>query len=357
MSHRYTLDPQVNLHWVRETPSRALVSPVSQSLDSIERLPPCVQTAVRAVGLPSVELHLPPHRAASDPELSEWFAGLHFRQSANGRLVATHRDDAQPLATQATHQALVLICRAITGDTTPLTLIAEAPETPLLRRPLASRHTCARQGGLAAAPSERSHNYDRAYKSVAVAVQAALRATVPAAHIRTMDQLEDRPHSMALFAWGAAAPVVGRHVDQLGVDVLNARLLERTFGGMCMRLAPRLAEVWQLLHRHGAEPLYCNSYKPNKVEAIVNRYRRGDQFFHLLFANEMRLITAFVRFCVQIQGWRQRANGDPAIVYRSVVSAWEDVEVHIRSFYQRHPHPAIGSHLLLEAARTLEAID
>ena len=58
-----------------------------------------------------------------------------------------------------------------------------------------------------------------------------------------------------------------------------------------------------------------------------------------------------------VQGWRQRANGDPTIVYRSVRSAWEDVEVHIRSFYQRHPHPAIGSHLLLEAARTLEAID
>ena len=357
MSHRYTRDPQVHLHWVRETPSRVLVSPVSQSLDSIDRLPPCVQTAVRAAGLPSVELHVPPHRAATDPELPEWFAGLHFRQSANGRLVATQWDDAQPLATQATHQALVLICRAITGDTTPLTLIAEAPDTPLLRRPLAVRHACAPRGGLANAPSERSHNYDRAYKSVAVAIQSALRATVPAAHIRSMDQLEDRPHTMALFAWGAAAPVVGRHVDQLGVDVLNARLLDRTFGGMCTRLAPRLAEVWQLLNRHGAEPLYCNSYKPNRVEEIVNRYRRGDQFFHLLFANEMRLITAFVRFCAQIQGWRQRANGDPAIVYRSIVAAWEDVEVHIRSFYQRHPHPAIGSHLLLEAARTLEAID
>ncbi len=357
MSHRYTLDPQVHLHWVRETPSRVLVSPVSQSLDSIERLPPCVQTAVRAVGLPSVELHLPPYRASLDPELPEWFAGLRFRQSALGRLVATHWDDAQSLATQATHQALVLICRAITGDTTPLSLIAESPGSPLLRQPLASRHACARRGGLADAPEERSHNYDRAYKAVAVSIQSALRATVPAAHLQTMDQLEDRPHSMALLAWSAASPVVGRHVDQLGVDVLNSRLLERSFGGMCSRLEPRLAEVWQILTRHGAEPRYRNSYRPNKVEAIVNRYRRGDQFLHLLFANEMRLITAFVRFCVQIQGWRQRASGDPAIVYRSIISAWEDVEVHIRAFYQRHPHPAIGAHLLLEAARTLEAID
>lgn len=357
MSHRYTLDPQVHLHWVRETPSRVLVSPVSQSLDSIERLPPCVQTAVRDAGLPSVELHLPPHRAALDAPLPEWSAGLRFRQSAAGRIVATHRDDGQPLATQATHQAVVLVSRAITGDATPLTLIAESPEAPLLRRPLPSRYTCSPRGGFASAPAERSHHYDRAYKGVAVAIQSALRATVPAAHLRTVEQFEDRPHSRALLAWSAAAPVVGRHVDQLGVDVLNTRLLERSFAGMCVRLEPLLAEVWQLLTRHGAEALYCNSYKPNRTIDIVNRYRRGDTFLHLLFANEMRLINAFVVFCTRIQGWRQRANGDPSAVYRHIAAAWEDVEVHIRSFYQRHPHPAIGSHLLLEAARTLEAID
>lgn len=357
MSHRNNLDPQVHLHWVRETPSRGLVSPVSQPLDSIERLPPCAQTVVRAAGLPTVELHLPPYRPALDPKLPEWFSGLRYRQTAVGRLVATHSDDAQPLATHAAHQALVLICRAITGDTTPLTLVAESPECPLLRRPLAARHTCARRGGLADAPAERSHNYDRAYKAVALAVQSALRAIVPPAHIQTIGQFEDRLHTMSLFAWGAAAPVVGRHVDQLGVDVLNARLLQRSFGGMCMRLEPRLEEVWQLLSRHGAEPLYRNSYKPNRVEAIVNRFRLGGQFLHLLFANEMRLITAFVSFCTQIQNWRDRAGGNPAVVYREVRAAWEAVEVPIRSFYQRQPHPAIGAHLLLEAARTLEEID
>ena len=357
MSHRYTLDPQVHLHWVRETPSRVLVSPVSQSINSIDRLPPCVQAAVRAIGQPSVELHLPPHRAALDASLPEWAAGLRFRQSAPGRIVATHCDDGQPLATQATHQAIVLVSRAISGDTTPLTLIAESPEAPLLRRPLSSRHTCAPRGGFINAPAERSHYYDRAYKAVALAIQSSLRATVPAAHLRTLEQLEDRPHSRALLAWSAAAPVVGRHVDQLGVDVLNARLLERSFTGMCARLEPRLAEVWQLLTRHRAEPLYCNSYKPNQTIDIVNRYRRGDTFLHLLFANEMRLINAFVQFCTRIQGWRRQAAGDPSAVYRSVASAWEEVEVHVRSFYQRQPHPAIGSHLLLEAVRALEAID
>ena len=116
MSHRYTLDPQVHLHWVRETPSRVLVSPVSQSLDSIERLPPCVQTAVRDAGLPSVELHLPPHRAALDAPLPEWSAGLRFRQSAAGRSLAwiapPHRPYAPALAAAGIDLARVLVVTA-----------------------------------------------------------------------------------------------------------------------------------------------------------------------------------------------------------------------------------------------------
>src|SRR5688572_17447753 len=154
MSNRKSADPQVHLHWVRETPSRALSWPISSSFMSLRPLPRCVRTAVRATGLDTVEVHLPPYRPISAPPLNLWLAGLVFRQDAAGRLIATHADDADPLATMAFHQAMVLVMRAVANDTTPLTLVAECGRSPLLRQPLALRHQCAPDGGLVNAPAE-----------------------------------------------------------------------------------------------------------------------------------------------------------------------------------------------------------
>lgn len=357
MSHRFPADPQVHLHWVQETPSRGLALPVSQTLNSLEALPPCAQNAVRATGLAEVELHIPPYRPSVDLDLGLWLSGLRFRQDAAGRISATHSADVQPIATAAFHQAMVLTLRAVTGDATPLTLLAETPGSQVLPQPLATRYTCAERGGLANAPSERSHHYDRVYKTVSVAAQAALRATVPSAHITDLSQFDDRPHTLALLAWSAAPAIAGRHVDQLGVDVLNAALLERAQAAIPRRLLRRLSEVWELLGRHEIHPTVRRSYHPDLLTKTVERLRNAPQFLHLLFANELRLITAFIRYCVRIPTWREEYAASPSNAYREARLAWEELEVHFRWFYQKKPHPAIGSYLLLETARTLEAID
>jgi hypothetical protein len=349
-------DPQVHLHWVRETPSRALDLPISTSLPMLASLPPCVQSAVRALHLDSVELHLPPYRPNRNRSFDAWLTGLQFRQDAVGRLIATCADDPDPVATMAYHQAMVLALRAISGDATPLTIVAEPAGSSLLRRPLARRHRCA-GGGLASAPAERSFHYDRVYKAISGAIQAAIRQAVPSGHLASIQQFADRDHALALLTWSAAEPAVGRHVDELGIDVLKPGMLDTAFKGMCKNLPQRLEEVREILVRHRASLTLCNHYKPSKAALIVDGCRDRPRFLNLLFSNEVRLVSGFVQFCARIGKWRERAAGDPAVVFREVRDAWEDLEIHIRSFYQRHPHSVLGSILLVEAVRALEAVD
>jgi len=357
MPNRTAADPQVHLHWVRETPSRALDLPISSSLQSLQPLPPCVQIAVRATGLDSVEVHLPPYRPAHAPNLEAWLTGLRFRQDAIGRLIATHADDPDPLATMAFHQAMVLVMRAVSSDSTPLTIVAESGDSPLLRQPLALRRRCSDHGGLAQAPAERAWGYNRAYKRISSALQGAIRQSMPPAHIQSVGQFTDRDHTLALLTWSAAEPVVGRYVDELGVDVLSPRMLTRACSGLSKRLAPRLAEVHEILARHRTADGIRESYNPACALRIAKHCLRRGRFLNLLFSNEVRLISAFVQFCSRISGWRENAGTNPASVFREVRDSWIDLEVYIHRFYQRHPHSALGSILLVEAVRTLEALD
>lgn len=357
MSQRLFTAPRVHLHWVRETPSRGLELPVSRTLSDLAALPECVRAAILATGLETVEVHLPPYRPGPFPDLEEWCAALEFRQDAVGRLIATHPANPDPLAVMAFHHAVVLVMRAIHGDTTPLTLVAETGPSPLLPQPLAIRYRCADAGGLASAPAERSHHYNRVYKSLSVAIQRAIRDTFPANHFETVSQLEDRPHCLSLLCWSAAEPVVGRYVDQLGVDIFNTQMLNRACTGMVDRLGRRLEEVRDILLRHRVLPLYSESYHPSRAARVLRHCRKHPQFLHLLFVNEFRLICAFVLFCVRIRGWRAVGAANPGKVYREIRETWENIEILIRRFYQRRQHSAIGSILLLEAVRTLEAVD
>lgn len=358
MPDRSIPDPQVHLHWVRETPSRALELPFSATLSSLEALPPCVQAAVRATGLAAVELHLPPFRPSETPDLDAWLAGLTFRQDAVGRLIATASGDPDPLTTMAWHHAILLALRAVTGDATPLTLVAESAPAPVLPRPLASRHRCAAlHGGLAKAPAERSRNYDRVYKQVSIALQSAIREWLPPAHVEGLGQFDDRQHLLSLLAWSCAEPVTGKSVDQLTVDVFSADSLRRATAGLPRRMARQMAGLREVLLRHHADPLICDSYKPEVAGRLARNYRRRTRFLFLLFSNEARLINSFVHFCSGIGHFLETAQGDPAGLYREIRDRWEAVESLLRRFYQRHSHSALGSLLLLEAVRTLEAVD
>jgi hypothetical protein len=349
--------PQVHLHWVRETPARALELPLSTTIDSLDALPECVQSAILATALPAVEVHLPPYRPGPFASRSEWAAGLTFRQDAPGRLSAIHTADPDPQASLALHYAFVLVNRAVTGDATPLTLVAPPAPSALLRQPMPAFHRCASRGGIALAPAEHGHDYRRAYRAVSLAVQSSLRQAVPAAHIESLDQFASVDPICALLAWSQASPVVGRHVDQLAVDIFSPGMVNRAFAGAQERLAARLEEVTGILHRLGAPPALQAVYQPTRAQRILARVRTRARLLNLLFANEARIISALVQFLARIPAWRLAYETNPAAVFRDVRHGWEDIEVHIRRLYQRHRHSALGSLLLLEATRALEDVN
>jgi hypothetical protein len=357
MSASLTSAPQVHLHWVRETPARALELPVSSTLDSLDLLPESVQTAIGATGLDAVEVHLPPYRPAQFASRADWAAGLVFRQDAPGRLSAIHSSDPDPLATLALHYAFVLVHRAVSGDSTPLTLVAPAAPSALLRQPLPAIHRCSPAGGFAEAPAERGHAYRRVYRTLSLTLQAKLRQVLPPAHLESLDQLAAVDPICALLAWSHAQPAAGRHVDQLSLDIFNRNMVDRAFAGVQSRLAESLGEISQILSRYDAAPALRAAYDPARASRILARVRTRARHVNLLFANEARIISAFIQFLTRIPGWRELYASNPAAVFREVRHGWEEIEVHIRRLYQRHRHSAIGSLLLLEAARTIEEVN
>lgn len=356
MFTRSAASPQVHLHWLRETPSRALEFPASQVLDSPDSLPPSLRTAVLDTGLPVVELHVSPYRHGEAVSFEAWCDALAIRTDAGGRLIATRAADPDPAATIAFHQAMILVLRAVAGDRTPLTLVAEPAPSAVLSQPVPRVHRCQPGGGLAAAPAERTKHYFASYRNVSVAIQLALRQYLPPAQIDSLRTLEDRSVAIPLLVWSAANPAFGRNVDQIGVDVHSKTMMDRAFRHLPVRLVPLLTEAHDILAGNGLDAEALRYYKPSRAEKIAANCRAARRPIHQLFFHERRLIDGFVNFCIQIEAWRKEAGaGTPGRVYRAARAAWEGVEVDIRRLAHRRFHATLGSLLLVEAVQALEA--
>lgn len=352
MSTRSAARPQVHLHWLRETPSRALEVPASQVLDSPDSLPPSLRTAVLDTGLPVVELHVSPYRPGEAASLEEWCDGLAIRTDAAGRLIATRAADPDPAATMAYHQAMVLVLRAVTGDQTPLTVVAESAPSAVLAQPAPRVYRCAPGGGLAAAPGERTKHYFPSYRNVSAAIQIALRQCFPPLQLDSVEALANREVALPLLVWSVANPAYGRTVDQIGVDVHNQAMMDRAFRQLRSRLVPLLTDVHAILTSHGIAGDVLRHYNPIRADQIINTCRAARRPLHQFFFQERRLIDGFVNFCIQIEAWR-KLTGPQA--YRAARTAWEGVEVDIRRLAHRRFHATLGSLLLVEAVQALEA--
>ncbi len=341
MPTRNDAAPQVHLHWVRETPSRGLELPVSSTLTSLDGLPPSARQAVAAAAplAPdgAVELHLPP--AGKSSLLPS--GPLSFQSPAPGRLHAVAGFDQTPDATLAFQQAVVLALRAISADSTPLSIFSGSDLVPV-------------SSGLSSAPAERSRRYASVYKTMSLRLQEAIRAAALPVLLPTLDW-DNRSLTLPLLVWAAAKPVVGEHVDQLAVDVLDGDSVRRSFRGLAPRLAPLLASLRDSLAARRAPDSLLAVYAPARASAITDQFRRQSRLVHLLFSNERRLITSLVHFLSRIPDWRDSHHADPAAAYREIRSAWARVEGHTRDFYRRCPCLQLGPIVLAEALRSLQS--
>jgi hypothetical protein len=134
-------------------------------------------------------------------------------------------------------------------------------------------------------------------------------------------------------------------------------MLERAHTGVAGRLAPRLEEVLEILRRHDAGIVIRKAYSDTYSARIAREYRRNSRHVNQMFVNEAGLINTFVQFCAQIPGWRERYPAGPGLVYREIRGQWKRLDIHFRYFCQRRAYPELGTMLLIEAVRILEAID
>jgi len=349
--------PVVHLHWVRESPERELVLPISSTLSTLDDLPPSARAAVVASRLPELELHLPPFRPYLHEDPGAWLAALEYRFDGPNRLIGTHPADPDPIATMGFHHAVLLLFRAFSADTTPLTLVAEPCPSVVIPPAPTRYHTVSPRPALAAAPGERTRHYRRVYRRISLAFQAAIRESFPPCYIDSPSLLGRRQRILPVIAWSAAVPSVGRTVDEISLDIFDTRQAALFFRRLPRRLGSRLRPVHQAAIRHEVTPHIRGAYNPNSARTVTSACRRRTLQLNRLFSSEMRLILAFIGFLTRIPDWLPRAASRPDAVYREICRAWARLEILFRSFHERRSNTAFGSLLLLEAVRTLEEIE
>ncbi|MBM3783532.1 MAG: hypothetical protein FJW30_04180 [Acidobacteria bacterium] len=340
----------VHLHWVRETPSRALAHPVSRSLTDLASLPAPIVEALLRQPRPEFELHLPPLFHVRDQSAVEWAARLVYRWDAAGRLVAEDPSDPAPTATMNLHQAIVLVARAATNDATPLTLAAEPGPAGVLGtfRHFES-HRCQPGRSLPLRQPVR--------RELSLVLQRQIRAWMPALHCRTLDDFGTLRQIHALLAYSVAAPAAGMRIDEYVVDPLHQEVLTQACRRIPNHLPARLGEVCTALSSYPDAEAVAAGLSPRNATRILAGVLRQPRFLHLLFRREAELIGAVVRFFAAVHGWagRMALNPSDAGVLREIRTSFGTVNDQLSNGFQRRSHFPLGSLALVEAARLLDS--
>lgn len=362
LAHRTTGPAAVHLHWVRQTFGHDLILPVSQTVRCTRDLPAPVREYLREQETEEVELHLPPYFTMGSVKrtvpLEAWAAELQFRRDFTGRIVATHTADAEPSATHALHQAIVLVVRAAFGDATPLTIAAEPEPGGILPSPKHEERVCDAGQGLTGAPAEASHNYARVYRLLSRRLQTGMRLWIPAQHLRSIEDFTALRKALAALVYSVVEPVNGSHVDEMGLSVLNFDLLARALVPVAKRVdVPLRAVTSSLSTVPGAEPIVAALCHRNATRITAEVLRQRTDLLRLI-QSEHAVITRFIQFCTRVEHWANALRKGTMMnrgILREIRAEFGAILDVLAVFYQRRQHFSVASLLLVEAVRTLEA--
>jgi hypothetical protein len=352
----------VYLHWVRQTFGHDLILPVSRTIENPGVLPQAVQGYLMGLPPGEVELHLPPYFTLGSLKrttpLETWAAGLRFRRDFAGRVVASHSADAEPAASHAMHQAIVLIARAAFGDATPLTIAAEPEPGGILPGLRPVSRVCDAGRGLAGAPAEATRDYAKTYRLLAKRLQAGMRQWVPAQHLRSVEDFSSPLRAAAALAYSVAEPVNGGYVDEMGLSVLNFDLLARAFVPVAKRINVPLRAVTAVMSTlPGGEPVVAALCPRNATRLTADVMRQRTNLFQLVH-NEHAVITRFIQFCTRVETWAEALRTGTAMnrgVLREIRAEFGRILDVLATFYLRKQQFPVASLLLVEAVGVLEA--
>jgi len=145
-------------------------------------------------------------------------------------------------------------------------------------------------------PAERSAAFLPTFARISVALQAALRAHVPAVYFHNLERFRDWKSAYPMLVYQASRPFRGRVRTELTYDVLNPRLMAILFRRAKNNMIPLLERVEAGLRQGGFEELagyYSLKRTPGIIET-VQRLSASRRCLYRLVRSESALVDALV---------------------------------------------------------------
>jgi len=147
-----------------------------------------------------------------------------------------------------------------------------------------------------ATPAEDSVTFLDSFVRMSMAIQAALRETVPMEYFASVDRFREIKTAAPMLVYQASPPFRGKKRSELTYDVLNPALLAMLFRRSKPKLIDLLTNVEQRLRAEGHHDL-ATQYSPNRAASIlhdVQRLAKSRRYLALLIRGESVLVDALV---------------------------------------------------------------
>jgi hypothetical protein len=146
-------------------------------------------------------------------------------------------------------------------------------------------------------PAEDSVTFLESFVRMSMAIQAALRDTLPAQYFASVDRFREIKSAAPMLVYQASPPFRGKKRSELTYDVMNPALLAMLFRRSKPKLTELLTNVEQRLRTEGHHELAAQ-YSPNRAASIlhdVQRLAKSRRYLSLLIRGESVLIDALVQ--------------------------------------------------------------
>jgi len=202
------------------------------------------------------------------------------------------------------------------------------------------------------APDECSYDFFPTFRRVSVALQSALRRTVPASYFADVSRYSNTLLAYPVLVYAASKPFPGKYRTEYTYDVLKPEHMNRVFRGLAPRLIILLMDVCEQLRAAGREDL-LKIYTPNNAQNIIDTVRRRAKCRHRLeglLVNDFLLLNQLFAFGGSAN-LPAKARERKAVVFNKTWAA------RLRKLYSVHDFSAISGDLLAAATEALVTPD
>jgi hypothetical protein len=148
------------------------------------------------------------------------------------------------------------------------------------------------------APRERTPQFFCIYAQVSMALQEALRETVPPALFADLDEFKNQRGAYAMLAYASSRPYRPKSRTDFTYDLTNATAMMTFYRFSKRKLTAGLAEAHASLMAAGQEEL-AQHYEPRNIKFILKAVKKRKRFrkpLHRLLIAEGKLVNELTAF-------------------------------------------------------------